>query len=44
MQQDNADDARLAINEALKANHWPLAPRDGFMLTALEVGLARRGR
>ncbi len=22
MQQDNADDARLAINEAVKANHW----------------------
>lgn len=43
MQQDEADDARLAINEALKANHRPLAPRDGFMLAALEVGLARRG-
>ncbi|GAA3284013.1 LuxR C-terminal-related transcriptional regulator [Paenarthrobacter aurescens] len=43
MQQDNADDARLAINEAVKANHWPLAPRDGFLLAALEVGLARRG-
>ncbi|MFE4197217.1 LuxR C-terminal-related transcriptional regulator [Paenarthrobacter sp. NPDC056912] len=43
MQQDNADDARLAINEAVKANHWSLAPRDGFLLAALEVGLARRG-
>ncbi len=43
MQQDNADDARLAINEAVKANHWPLAPRDEFLLAALEVGLARRG-
>lgn len=43
MQQDNADDARLAINEAVKANHWSLAPRDEFLLSALEVGLARRG-
>ncbi|MGR0159246.1 LuxR C-terminal-related transcriptional regulator [Paenarthrobacter nitroguajacolicus] len=43
MQRDNADDARLAINEAVKANHWPLVPRDEFLLTALEVGLARRG-
>lgn len=43
MQQDNADEARLAINEAVKANHWPLAPRDGFLLAALDVGLARRG-
>ncbi|MFF2843051.1 LuxR C-terminal-related transcriptional regulator [Paenarthrobacter sp. NPDC057981] len=43
MQQDNADEARLAINEAVKANHWPLSPRDDFLLAALEVGLARRG-
>ncbi|SDX39819.1 regulatory protein, luxR family [Arthrobacter sp. cf158] len=43
MQQDNADEARLAINEAVKANHWSLAPRDEFLLAALEVGLARRG-
>ncbi|WP_017199145.1 LuxR C-terminal-related transcriptional regulator [Arthrobacter sp. M2012083] len=43
MQQDNADDARLAINEAVKANHWVLAPRDEFLLAALETGLARRG-
>lgn len=43
MQQDNADEARLAINEAVKANHWPLAPRDEFLLAALDVGLARRG-
>ncbi|MCD4851719.1 helix-turn-helix transcriptional regulator [Arthrobacter sp. AK01] len=43
MQQDNADEARLAINEAVKANHWPLAPRDELLLSALEVGLARRG-
>ncbi|MEO3941930.1 LuxR C-terminal-related transcriptional regulator [Paenarthrobacter nicotinovorans] len=43
MQQDNADEARLAINEAVKANHWPLAPRDELLLAALEVGLARRG-
>ncbi|VXC63409.1 Putative transcriptional regulator, LuxR family domain protein [Arthrobacter sp. 9V] len=43
MQRDNADDARLAINEAVKANHWALAPRDEFLLAALEVGLARRG-
>jgi len=43
MQQDNVDDARLAINEAVKANHWALAPRDEFLLAALEVGLARRG-
>jgi DNA-binding CsgD family transcriptional regulator len=43
MQQDNADEARLAINEAVKANHWSLAPRDEFLVAALEVGLARRG-
>ncbi|MET4540436.1 DNA-binding CsgD family transcriptional regulator [Arthrobacter bambusae] len=43
MQQDNADEARLAINEAVKANHWSLAPRDELLLAALEVGLARRG-
>ncbi|WP_189014152.1 LuxR C-terminal-related transcriptional regulator [Paenarthrobacter histidinolovorans] len=43
MQQDNADEARLAINEAVKANHWPLTPRDDFLLAALDVGLARRG-
>ncbi|MFC8038803.1 LuxR C-terminal-related transcriptional regulator [Paenarthrobacter sp. NPDC057355] len=43
MQQDNADEARLAINEAVKANHWPLSPRDDFLLAALDVGLARRG-
>ncbi|MEV7606332.1 LuxR C-terminal-related transcriptional regulator [Paenarthrobacter sp. NPDC089322] len=43
MQQDNADEARLAINEAVKANHWSLAPRDEFLLAALDVGLARRG-
>ncbi|BCW64327.1 LuxR C-terminal-related transcriptional regulator [Arthrobacter sp. StoSoilB22] len=43
MQQDNADDAILAVNEALKAIPWSLAPRDGFLLAALEVGLARRG-
>lgn len=43
MQQDNPDEARLAINEAVKANHWPLAPRDDFLLAALDVGLARRG-
>jgi DNA-binding CsgD family transcriptional regulator len=43
MQQDNADEARLAINEAVKANHWSLVPRDELMLAALEVGLARRG-
>ena len=42
MQQDNADGARLAINEASKANHWPLVPRDEFLGAALEVGLARR--
>lgn len=42
MQQDNADEARLAINEASKANHWPLVPRDEFLCAALEVGLARR--
>jgi DNA-binding CsgD family transcriptional regulator len=42
MQQDNPDDARLAINEACKANHWPLVPRDEFLCAALEVGLARR--
>ncbi|MCT9869071.1 helix-turn-helix transcriptional regulator [Paenarthrobacter aurescens] len=43
MQQDNADEARLSINEAVKANHWPLAPRDELLLAALDVGLARRG-
>ncbi|WP_310206777.1 LuxR C-terminal-related transcriptional regulator [Paenarthrobacter nitroguajacolicus] len=43
MQQDNADEARLAINEAAKANPWPLAPRDELLVAALEVGLARRG-
>lgn len=43
MQQDNPDEARLAINEAVKANHWPLAPRDTFLLAALDVALARRG-
>ncbi|WP_314324531.1 LuxR C-terminal-related transcriptional regulator [Paenarthrobacter ilicis] len=43
MQRDRPEDARLAINEAAKANHWPLTPRDGFLLAALEVGLARRG-
>ena len=43
MQKDNADEARLAVNEAVKANHWPLSPRDDFLLAALEVGLARRG-
>ncbi|TVU62447.1 helix-turn-helix transcriptional regulator [Paenarthrobacter nitroguajacolicus] len=43
MQQDNPDEARLAINEAVKANHWSLAPRDAFLLAALDVGLARRG-
>jgi hypothetical protein len=42
MQQDNPDEARLAINEASKANHWPLVPRDEFLCAALEVGLARR--
>ncbi|WP_255770535.1 LuxR C-terminal-related transcriptional regulator [Pseudarthrobacter sulfonivorans] len=42
MQQDNPDEARLAINEASKANHWPLVPRDEFLRAALEVGLARR--
>lgn len=42
MQQDNADEARLAINEAAKVNHWPLVPRDEFLCAALEVGLARR--
>ncbi|WP_144659163.1 LuxR C-terminal-related transcriptional regulator [Paenarthrobacter nicotinovorans] len=43
MQQDNPDEARLAINEAVKANHWALSPRDDFLLAALDVGLARRG-
>jgi DNA-binding CsgD family transcriptional regulator len=43
MQQDNADEARLAINEANKANHWALAPREEFLLASLELGLARRG-
>ncbi|MDQ5862151.1 MAG: LuxR C-terminal-related transcriptional regulator, partial [Actinomycetota bacterium] len=42
MQQDNAGEARLAINEASKDNHWPLVPRDEFLCAALEVGLARR--
>ncbi len=42
MQQDNPDEARLAINEAKKTNHWPLVPRDEFLCAALEVGLARR--
>ena len=42
MMQDRLDDARLAINEASKANHWPLVPRDEFLCSALEVGLARR--
>lgn len=42
MQQDNPDEARLAINEASKANHWRLVPRDEFLAAALEVGLARR--
>lgn len=42
MQQDDPGEARLAINEASKANHWPLVPRDEFMCAALEVGLARR--
>ncbi|MFJ4029099.1 LuxR C-terminal-related transcriptional regulator [Paenarthrobacter sp. NPDC089989] len=43
MQQDNPDDARLAINEAVKANPWNFTPRDQFLHAALEVGLARRG-
>jgi DNA-binding CsgD family transcriptional regulator len=42
MQQDRIEDARLAINEASKVNHWPLVPRDEFLCAALEVGLARR--
>ncbi|MGM9471646.1 LuxR C-terminal-related transcriptional regulator [Pseudarthrobacter sp. YS3] len=42
MQQDNPEEARLAINEASKANPWPLVPRDEFLCAALEVGLARR--
>jgi DNA-binding CsgD family transcriptional regulator len=42
MQQNNPDEARLAINEASKTNHWPLVPRDEFLGVALEVGLARR--
>ncbi|MCU1516916.1 MAG: helix-turn-helix transcriptional regulator [Pseudarthrobacter sp.] len=42
MQQDNPDEARLAINEAAKANPWPFVPRDEFLCAALEVGLARR--
>lgn len=42
MQQNKPEDARLAINEASKANHWPLVPRDEFLRAALEVGLARR--
>ncbi|MFF1830578.1 LuxR C-terminal-related transcriptional regulator [Paenarthrobacter sp. NPDC058040] len=43
MQLDEPDEAKLAINEAVKANHWDLAPRDRFLLAALELGLARRG-
>lgn len=43
MHRDNADEARLAINEALKANPWNLPPRDAFLHAALDVGLARRG-
>jgi DNA-binding CsgD family transcriptional regulator len=42
MMQDKLEDARLAINEASKTNHWPLVPRDEFLCSALEVGLARR--
>ncbi|TLM84437.1 helix-turn-helix transcriptional regulator [Pseudarthrobacter sp. NamE2] len=42
MMQDKLEDARLAINEATKTNHWPLVPRDEFLCSALEVGLARR--
>ncbi|YCQ26893.1 helix-turn-helix transcriptional regulator [Arthrobacter sp. Z4-13] len=42
MQQNKLEDARLAINEASKTNHWPLVPRDEFLKAALEVGLARR--
>ncbi|WP_240721488.1 helix-turn-helix transcriptional regulator [Pseudarthrobacter sp. NamE5] len=42
MMQGKLEDARLAINEASKANHWPLVPRDEFLCSALEVGLARR--
>jgi DNA-binding CsgD family transcriptional regulator len=42
MQQDKLEDARLAVNEASKANHWPLVPRDEFLRAALDVGLARR--
>lgn len=42
MMQDRLEDARLAINEASKANHWPLVPRDEFLCSALEVALARR--
>jgi DNA-binding CsgD family transcriptional regulator len=42
MQQDNPDEARLAINEAIKVNPWALVPRDEFLCAALEVGLARR--
>ncbi|QHK20284.1 LuxR family transcriptional regulator [Pseudarthrobacter psychrotolerans] len=42
MQQDNPEEARLAVNEACKTNHWPLVPRDEFLCAALEVGLARR--
>lgn len=42
MQQDNPEEARLAINEASKANPWPMLPRDEFLCAALEVGLARR--
>lgn len=42
MQQDNPEEARLAINEAMKVNPWALVPRDEFLCAALEVGLARR--
>lgn len=42
MQQDNPENAGLAIHEASKANPWPLLPRDEFLCAALEVGLARR--
>jgi hypothetical protein len=37
MQLDRPEDARLAINEASKANHWPLVPRDEFLRSTLEV-------
>jgi DNA-binding CsgD family transcriptional regulator len=42
MQQDNPEEARLAINEATKVNTWAFVPRDEFLCAALEVGLARR--